>query len=88
MPEISADDQQAGDIESISAAEVCDGAEVVVQDVILLARDKADDLIVGDVRAENDRRPLSETEPLMLTPSKRSGAEVFRVFDDLMGERL
>jgi len=88
VPEISADDQQAGDIESISAAEVCDGPEVIVEHVILLARDKADDLIVGDVRAENDRRPLGESKPFVLTPSKGSGAEVLRVFDDLMGGRL
>jgi len=88
VPQIAADGEQPGDIESISAAEMCDVAEVGVEDVILLARHEADDPIVGRIRPRHDRHTLGEAQPLVLTPSQRRGGDVFRVLEYLMREGL
>src|SRR5581483_11985595 len=86
MAEVAARGEDGGDIEAVSAAEVRDSAEVVVQNVILLMRHERDDLIVRRIRPQQDRRPLGEAEPFVLPPSHGRGAEVLCVVDDLVGE--
>src|SRR5579859_4550038 len=83
MSEPSACREHRGEIEAVSAAEVRDVAQVSVQSGILLPRYEANDLIVDDVSAENDRGAFAEAAPLVLAPAKWCGGQVLRVFRDL-----
>src|SRR5579872_3187102 len=83
MSEPSACREHRGDIEAVSAAEVRDVAQVSVKRGILLPRYEANDLIVDDVSAENDRGAFAEAAPFVLAPAKWCGGQIFRVFDDL-----